>query len=539
MIEAPVEDLWAILRDFNSHALWHPAVAISQIEWNEPGDRVGAVRAFRLKNGSRIREQLLSHSDRERSFSYCVLEAAAPLRNYVAHVRLKPVTEGDSCLWQWRAAFDPPASARERLARFVCEEIMDAGFAGMRAYLRQLQSAPAAPATPATVPLTPADAVEVALTRYGGPEVLALRHAHIPAPAAGQARIRQTAVGVNFIDVYCRRGSFDLVPPGGVIGMEAAGVVESVGPNVANVRPGDRVAYACAPPGAYASMRTMRADLLVRLLDSLSDVGAAALLLKGVTASFLLHDVARVKAGSVVLVHAAAGGVGQILCRWAKALGATVIGATSSEPKAEIARKCGCDSVVVTSREDFVAALRRLTSGRGADIVFDAVGKDTFVRSRPSPRVATSSASARPQATSAPNQLIDSRAAPSPSRGQTTSTTRTRRRRSRCKAGDCLRRSAPGPSSFPARKSTRWRTPPPRMPIWRTAGRWGRSCSSRNGFKPTREADDGQTRVHGISDRGWAPRPGLVPSAEWITRFWFTKRPDRPRSGGHRGGRTL
>jgi len=381
VIEAPVEDLWAILRDFNSHALWHPAVAISQIEWNEPGDRVGAVRAFRLKNGSRIREQLLSHSDRERSFTYCVLEAAAPLRNYVAHVRLKPVTEGDSCLWQWRAAFDPPPSARERLARFVCEEIMDAGFAGMRAYLRQLQSAPAAPATPATVPLTPADAVEVALTRYGGPEVLALRHAHIPAPAAGQARIRQTAVGVNFIDVYCRRGSFDLVPPGGVIGMEAAGVVESVGPNVANVRPGDRVAYACAPPGAYASMRTMRADLLVRLLDSLSDVGAAALLLKGVTASFLLHDVARVKAGSVVLVHAAAGGVGQILCRWAKALGATVIGATSSEPKAEIARKCGCDAVVVTSREDFVAALRRLTSGRGADIVFDAVGKDTFERS--------------------------------------------------------------------------------------------------------------------------------------------------------------
>ena len=381
MIQAAVEDLWAILRDFNSHARWHPAVSLSQIERGEPGDEVGAVRAFRLHDGSRIREQLLSHSDSERSFHYCILEAAAPLRNYVASVRLRPVTDDGSCLWEWHAAFDPPASERERLTRFIRDEIMDAGFVAMRAYLRRLRSAPPTPASQTTSALGAADAVEVALRRYGGPEVLALRRARIPAPAAGEARIRQTAVGVNFIDVYCRRGSFDLVPPGGVIGMEAAGVVDSVGPNVANVRPGDRVAYACAPPGAYASMRTMRADLLVRLPDSLSDVSAAALLLKGVTASFLLHDVAQVKAGSLVLVHAAAGGVGQILCGWAKALGATVIGTTSSDAKAEIARECGCEAVVVTGREDFAAAVRRLTAGRGADVVFDAAGKDTFERS--------------------------------------------------------------------------------------------------------------------------------------------------------------
>lgn len=173
----------------------------------------------------------------------------------------------------------------------------------------------------------------------------------------------------------------DLVPPGGVIGMEAAGVVESIGPGVQGVREGDRVAYACAPPGAYASIRTMRTDLLVPLPDSLSDEIAAAVLLKGVTAAFLLHDVAQVRAGETILVHAAAGGVGKILSRWAKAMGATVVGATSSEAKAREARSAGCDHVAVTSQEDFVTALLDFTSGRGVDVVFDAVGKDTFVRS--------------------------------------------------------------------------------------------------------------------------------------------------------------
>jgi NADPH:quinone reductase-like Zn-dependent oxidoreductase len=183
---------------------------------------------------------------------------------------------------------------------------------------------------------------------------------------------------VNFIDVYCRRGIFDLVPLGGVPGLEAAGVVDSVGPGVASLRRGDRVAYACAPPGAYTTLRTMRADILVPLPASLGDAEAAGLLLKGVTASFLLHDVARVVPGAVVVVHAAAGGVGQILARWAKALSATVIGVTSSEAKAEVARRAGCDAVVVSSREAFTDVVMRVTLGRGADIVFDAVGKETF-----------------------------------------------------------------------------------------------------------------------------------------------------------------
>jgi NADPH:quinone reductase-like Zn-dependent oxidoreductase len=382
VIDAPVEAVWAFLRDFNGHEVWHPAVASSMIENGDKSDQVGCIRNFRLKDGSRIREQLLFLSDARRSFGYCILEAQAPLREYVASVRLRPVTDGDACLMEWRAAFEPPATERARLERFVREEIIEGGFAGLRRALREgVQAAPASLSTAAGQARTAVEGVEVAIVRYGGPEVLAPRRASIRAPGPGEARIRQTAIGVNFIDVYCRRGSFDLVAPGGVVGMEAAGVVESVGSGVVNVRPGDRIAYACAPPGAYASIRTMGADLIVRLPPTISDEVAAALLLKGVTAAFLLHDVAALLPGETILVHAAAGGVGRILCRWAKALGATVIGATSSQTKAEEARLVGCDHVAVTSREDFATSVLTFTAGRGVDVVFDAVGKDTFERS--------------------------------------------------------------------------------------------------------------------------------------------------------------
>jgi NADPH:quinone reductase len=382
VIDAPVEAVWAVLRNFNSHHAWHPAVSASAIENGEASDKVGCVRNFRLKNGSHIREQLLFLSDAKRGFGYCILEAPAPLRKYVASVRLRPVTSDDSCLMEWQASFEPPPQERVRLERFVREEIIEAGFAGLRRALtagalaarvdRPSVSARAGAAT---------EGVEIAITRYGGPEVLVPRVASIRAPGSGEVRLLQMAVGVNFIDVYCRRGSFDLVPPGGVVGMEAAGVVESVGPGVANVRAGDRVAYACAPPGAYASMRTMRADLLVRLPDSLSEEIAAAILLKGISAGFLLHDVAQVRAGETILVHAAAGGVGRILTHWAKAMGVTVIGVTSSETKGAEAKRAGCDHVAFTSREDFVETVLNFTSGRGVDVVFDAIGKDTFERS--------------------------------------------------------------------------------------------------------------------------------------------------------------
>jgi len=160
--------------------------------------------------------------------------------------------------------------------------------------------------------------------------------------------------------------------------MEAAGVVESVGAGVADLAPGDRVAYACAPPGAYVSNRVMPADMLVKLPAALSDRQAAALMLKGITASFLLHEVYAVKPGDYVVVHAAAGGVGQILCRWAKALGAHVVGIVSTPAKAEIARGCGCDLALLSGDPDWAATARAYAEGRGVDVVYDAVGAATF-----------------------------------------------------------------------------------------------------------------------------------------------------------------
>ena len=376
IVEAPVESVWAILRDFNGHDHWHPIVVSSAIE-NGDADQVGAVRRFQFHYGGQIREQLLALSDADHSFSYCIVEAPVALRNYVAHVRLRPITEGDACLWEWTASFDPHPAERERLARFVEEDVILAGFRAVR----ELLAGEGAPVPKPQAPISASSGVEataMVLTRYGGPEVLVAQKVLVAAPGVGEARIRHTAIGVNFIDVYCRRGSFDMVKPPGVLGMEAAGIVESVGPGVANVRPGDRVGYACAPPGAYASMRTMRTDLLVKLPASLSDEAAASMLLKGITAGFLLHDVYALQRGDVALVHAAAGGVGQILCRWAKALGATVIGSVSNQAKAEQAARVGCDHVIISSAEDIAAAVMRFTQGRGVQVVYDAVGKDTF-----------------------------------------------------------------------------------------------------------------------------------------------------------------
>jgi NADPH:quinone reductase-like Zn-dependent oxidoreductase len=380
IVDAPIEQVWALLRDFNGHESWHPAIGASRLEDGATGDTIGAVRDFRLADGSRLREQLLALSDRETSFSYCILEAPVMLRNYVASVRLRPVTSDGRCLWEWRARFDPPAADRERLARFVAQDVFEAGFRSVRALLSGERRAPNPPPSPAPPRVASASAIEAAaivVARHGGPEALELRSVRVPAPGPGEVRIRQTAIGVNFIDIYTRSGRFDMITPPAVLGMEAAGIVESVGAGV-TLRPGERVGYACAPPGAYAAMRTMNAALVFPLPEFLSDEEAAAILLKGISASFLLHEVYAVKRGDVVLVHAAAGGVGSILCRWAAALGATVIGTTSSAAKAERAKRAGCAHVILYAQEDFAEAALRLTAGRGVDVVYDAVGKDTF-----------------------------------------------------------------------------------------------------------------------------------------------------------------
>jgi NADPH:quinone reductase len=211
---------------------------------------------------------------------------------------------------------------------------------------------------------------------HGGPEVLRLEEVAVGDPAQGEARVRHTAVGVNFIDVYHRSGLYPLPLPSG-LGVEAAGVVEAVGAGVSHVRAGDRVAYV-ASPGSYAEARLVPADRLVRLPDAIADRTAAAIMLKGLTVRALVRRTHPVKAGETVLVHAAAGGVGLIMVQWLKALGATVIGTVGSDAKAEIARRHGCDHAIVYTREDVARRVRELTGGAGVPVVYDAVGKSTF-----------------------------------------------------------------------------------------------------------------------------------------------------------------
>jgi NADPH2:quinone reductase len=216
----------------------------------------------------------------------------------------------------------------------------------------------------------------IRIEQSGGPEVLQLQEVTLAAPAAGEARVRQTAIGVNYVDVYHRTGVYPLPLPTG-IGVEAAGVVEEVGAGVGHVRPGDRVAYV-SPPGSYAEARVLPADRLVKLPPEVSDQTAAGAILKGLTVQALVRRTYPVKAGETVLVHAAAGGVGTIMVQWLKALGATVIATVGTDEKAKVARAHGADHVIVYTREKFPERVRELTGGAGVPVVYDSVGKATW-----------------------------------------------------------------------------------------------------------------------------------------------------------------
>ena len=383
VVDAPIGAVWNVLRDFNGHHRWHPIVAESAIEDGRAADEIGCVRRFRLRQGGWLREQLLKLSDRDHSFTYCILEAPLPLYDYVATVRLKPVTDGGGTFWEWRSSFGTPLGEEAALAALVGEQVYEAGFDAVKTQLG-LGSSPriraAAPRGAASTS-APIECNGMVLDRFGGPEVLKWQRLSAPVPGPGEVRLRHTAIGVNYIDVYLRTGYYPLLQPPGVPGLEGAGVVVDVGPGVNGILVGDRVGYACMPPGANAEYRTMKADLLVVLPDDIPDETAAAGLLKGMTGEFLLHRVHRVKEGDSILVHAAAGGVGQLLCQWARALGATVIGTVGSLEKARIARAHGCAYPILYTEEDFVEKVREITAGRGCDVVYDAVGRDTFLRS--------------------------------------------------------------------------------------------------------------------------------------------------------------
>ncbi len=214
----------------------------------------------------------------------------------------------------------------------------------------------------------------------GGPEVMEYVDAEVGEPGAGEARVRHHAIGLNYIDVYFRTGLYPQPFPSG-LGMEGAGVIEAVGPDVTHVKPGDRVAYACRPPGAYADVRVMPAGSLVKLPDSISFDTAAAMMLQGLTVQYLFHRTFPLKGGETILFHAAAGGVGLIACQWARALGVTMIGTVGSDEKGELAKAHGCTHVINYNKENFVERVKELTGGKGVPVVYDSIGKDTFLGS--------------------------------------------------------------------------------------------------------------------------------------------------------------
>ena len=217
----------------------------------------------------------------------------------------------------------------------------------------------------------------IRIHQTGGPEVLQWESVTVGEPGPGEARVRHTAVGLNYIDTYHRSGLYKLPLPSG-IGLEASGVVEAVGPGVTDIAKGDRVAYCGGPPGSYAELRVMPADKLVKLPDGVSDRSAATLMLKGLTVEYLFRQTFPLKGGETILFHAAAGGVGLIACQWARALGVTMIGTVGSDEKAALAKANGCAHTIVSTRENFVERVKELTGGQGVPVVYDSVGKDTF-----------------------------------------------------------------------------------------------------------------------------------------------------------------
>ncbi len=221
----------------------------------------------------------------------------------------------------------------------------------------------------------------IIVRNVGGPDVMQWESVAVGAPSESQIRVRHTAVGLNFIDVYFRTGTYPAPQLPFIPGLEAAGVVEQIGAAVTELAVGDRVAYASPPLGAYAEERLIDADRVVKLPDSIDDATAAAMMLKGLTAQYLLRQTYPVKAGDTLLFHAAAGGVGLIACQWAKHLGATVIGTVGTDAKAQLAKAHGCDHPIVYTRENFVERVKEITNGQGVPVVYDSVGASTFEQS--------------------------------------------------------------------------------------------------------------------------------------------------------------
>ncbi len=380
VINAPIAQVWKILRDFNGHDQWHPAVERSSVDDGLKTDQVGAVRNFTLVGGERLREQLLAMSDQEHRLRYSIIESDVPLIDYSAEISLKPVTDSNRTFWSWCSCFQTPEGREIELAKLVAEGVYETGFEAIR---RRVETNQARHATHLTAPANDRaiQGYAMVIDRYGRAEELHQVAIRAAPPGPGQVRLRQTAIGVNYIDIYHRTGYFNLSTHQSALGLEAAGEVIDVGPEVRHLSAGQRVAYACPPVGAYATVRTMEAALVIALPDNIDDVTAAAGLLKGMTAEFLLHRVHALQRGETALIYAPAGGVGRLLCQWASALGATVIAATSSEQKARVARAAGARHVLLPGETSLEEQVLAITQGHGVDVVYDGVGRDSYIHS--------------------------------------------------------------------------------------------------------------------------------------------------------------
>ncbi len=389
IIDAPISSVWQLLRDFNGHDRWHPAVHRSELQSGRLNDQLGAIRSFYISGNKHLREQLLSLSDKDHQLQYCIIDNDLGLENYVAHISLKPVTDGNKTFWSWSSTFSTPTGQAHKFIDLIGDGVYEAGFAAVRAHLEPLAIRPLYKERPASQPRDLAvysgRAIEgkaIVIDHYGTKDELHCVPNAATSPGPLEVRLRQSAIGVNFIDIYCRTGYFDLLTPPGVLGIEAAGVVIDVGNQVSHLKPGQRVAYACLPLGAYSSVRTMNAALVIPLPDHIEHSTAAAGLLKGMSANFLLHQVHPVKPGEIVLVYAPAGGVGRLLCQWASHLGAKVIGVTSTEEKSRIARAAGAQHVIqLPDYSSLAAQVLDVSDGHGADVIYDAVGRDSYDQS--------------------------------------------------------------------------------------------------------------------------------------------------------------
>jgi NADPH:quinone reductase len=372
VINAPIERVWAVLRDFNSHNQWHNVVAESEIERRAASDQVGCVRSFTLKDGNRIREQLLTLDDKNFQSTYCIVESTVPLERYVATVTLKPVTDGNRTFWHWESTFRAPLGRERELRELVAYGVYEAGFSDLRKHLVAGVDLRAPDTSPMPTAMPVAN-TEIVVRAFGEASQLVTKDTLCPAPGPGEVRIAQRTIGVNYFDVYLRKGWLPhLFREGQTPGMEAAGTVVDVGVGVTGLMPGDRVAYLYPQPGSYARTRCVPVAWVVRLPAAIDDEIAAACLLKGLTADYLLHDLARIRTGTRLLVHAASGGVGLLVCAWAKRMGARVMGTVSSESKARVAREFGCEHVIVAPDYKFANGVQAVFGG--ADVIIDGLG---------------------------------------------------------------------------------------------------------------------------------------------------------------------